>query len=211
MSHDATNPPVRALPRRHFLARMVAAVAGMSVFRRAAPAEAATLEVTPYIGEIILVSFNFPPKGWAFCNGQLLAINQNQALFSILGTTYGGNGTTNFALPNLQGRVAIHKGQGHVLGEVGGEAAHTLSLAELPAHTHGARAASAVATAVAPSGTLVPAKNPAQIPEWGATANAVMGSDAISATGSSQAHPNEQPYFVLNYIISLSGVFPSQT
>src|ERR1700751_5244951 len=90
-----------------------------------------------FLSEIKLVSFNFPPKGWAFCNGQLLPINQNQALFSLLGTTYGGDGRTTFALPNLQGNIPIHRGNGHILGEGGGEQAHTLSISELPTHTHG--------------------------------------------------------------------------
>src|SRR5437868_206940 len=97
---------------------------------------------TPFLAEIKLVSFNFPPKGWAFCNGQILPINQNQALFSILGTTYGGNGTTTFALPNLQGRLPIHVGNGHVLGEGGGEEAHTLTVGEMAAHQHAAVATS---------------------------------------------------------------------
>src|SRR5215467_11445268 len=91
---------------------------------------------TPFISEIRLLSFNFPPKGWAFCNGQLLPINQNQALFSLLGTTFGGNGQTNFALPDLRDRVPIHMGGGHTLGERGGETAHTLSISEIPTHTH---------------------------------------------------------------------------
>src|SRR6201995_4951929 len=90
----------------------------------------------PFIGEIKIISWNFPPKGWAFCNGQLLPINQNQALFSILGTTYGGNGQTNFALPNLQGRIPNHMGDGFVLGQLGGETAYTVNISELPAHTH---------------------------------------------------------------------------
>src|SRR6476469_8580942 len=97
----------------------------------------------PFLSEIKIVSFNFPPKGWALCNGQLLPINQNQALFSLLGTTYGGNGQTNFALPNLQGRTPIHMGSGHVLGEVGGEQAHTLTISEMPTHTHLANASTA--------------------------------------------------------------------
>src|SRR5947209_14096043 len=99
----------------------------------------------PFLSEIKLVSFNFPPKGWALCNGQLLPINQNQALFSLLGTTYGGNGQTNFALPNLQGRTPIHVGQGNLLGQAGGEQAHTLTLTELPTHVHAANATSAAA------------------------------------------------------------------
>src|SRR6266850_8110738 len=104
----------------------------------------------PFLSEIRIMSFVFPPKGWALCNGQLLPINQNQALFSLLGTTYGGDGRVNFALPNLQGRVPIHMGDGHTLGERAGEEAHTLSIAELPAHTHTLKAASNPATTGTP-------------------------------------------------------------
>src|SRR5215468_12730667 len=96
----------------------------------------------PFLGEIKIISWNFPPKGWTFCNGQLLPINQNQALFSLLGTTYGGNGQTNFGLPNLQGRVPIHMGNSHTLGERGGEQAHTLSISEIPTHVHVANGSS---------------------------------------------------------------------
>src|SRR6185436_8189073 len=110
---------------------------------------------TPFMGELRIVSFNFAPRGWAFANGQFLPINQNQALFSLLGTTYGGNGQTTFALPNLQGRIPIHEGSGHTLGEQGGEQAHTLSIAELPTHTHVANGSSSTADAAVPSGNLL--------------------------------------------------------
>src|SRR5688572_10511758 len=105
----------------------------------------------PFLSEIRLFSFGYAPKGWALCNGQLLPINQNQALFSLLGTTYGGDGRVNFALPNLQGRVPIHAGNGHTLGEKGGEQAHTLSMVEIPQHTHSARASPANADAPVPT------------------------------------------------------------
>ncbi|MBN9618923.1 MAG: tail fiber protein, partial [Actinobacteria bacterium] len=107
---------------------------------------------TPYLGEIRVVSFNFAPKGWALCNGQLLPINQNQAIFSLLGTTYGGNGQTNFALPNLQARIPLHNGNGFTQGQVGGEAAHTLTISELPTHTHSATATSSTANQRSPNG-----------------------------------------------------------
>src|SRR6267143_2068745 len=113
----------------------------------------------PFLSEIRIMSFGFPPTGWALCNGQLLPINQNQALFSLLGTTYGGNGQTNFALPNLQGRTPIHVGNGHVLGEQGGEQAHTLSIAEIPTHTHVANGSSANAATPIPGGNLPAAAN----------------------------------------------------
>src|SRR5438105_5260998 len=108
----------------------------------------------PFLSEIRIMSFVFAPKGWALCNGQLLPINQNQALFSLLGTTYGGDGRVNFALPDLQGRTPIHMGSGHTLGERGGEQAHTLSISEIPTHTHVANASSVNATAIIPSNTL---------------------------------------------------------
>src|SRR6266850_7980635 len=110
---------------------------------------------TPFLGEIKIISWNFSPKGWAFCNGQLLPINQNQALFSLLGTTFGGNGQTNFALPDLRGRTPIHVGAGHTLGEKGGEQAHTLSIAELPQHVHSANATTATATTNTPATNLL--------------------------------------------------------
>lgn len=166
----------------------------------------------PYIGDILLISFNFAPKNWALCNGQLLPINQNQALFSILGTNYGGNGQTNFALPDLRDRVAIHMGQGtglsnYIIGQRAGEQAHTLTLTELPAHTHVARGSSAIGGSASPAG-MVPARNAAQIPQYGATADAIMAPGAISSAGGSQAHLNMQPYLGLNFVIALVGAFP---
>lgn len=200
--------------RRRFFGSAFAAAAATLMPAWARRAEASPQSIEPYLGEIMLVSFGFSPRGWAFCNGQLLPINQNQALFSLLGTTYGGNGVTNFALPNLQGRVAIHEGQGpglayRNLGEMGGEQAHTLALTALPAHTHTARAGSSTATSATPTAALVPARNPSVIPEWGTVANATMGAGAITSAGGSQAHPNLQPYLVLNYVIALQGIFPT--
>jgi microcystin-dependent protein len=161
----------------------------------------------PYIGEIKVISFNFPPKGWAFCNGQLLAINQNQALFSILGTMYGGNGQTNFALPNLQGRLPLHQGQGFNVGQAGGEAAHTLTINELPAHNHPGQGNS-VANGVSPNGTVwAPADNALQ---YFPSPNTTMSPNAIGNAGGSQPHNNESPYLVLNFIIALVGIFPSR-
>jgi microcystin-dependent protein len=161
----------------------------------------------PFLGEIKVISFNFPPKGWTFCNGQLLPINQNQALFAILGTTYGGNGVTTFALPNLQARMPIHQGQGFVLGEQGGEAAHVLTVNEMPAHNHPAQA-SATADGPSPNGTVwAPADGSVQ---YYPSPNTVMSSGAIGNIGGGQPHPNEAPYLVLNFIIALQGIFPSQ-
>ena len=164
----------------------------------------------PFLGEIKIISWNFPPKGWTFCNGQLLPINQNQALFSILGTTYGGDGRQTFGLPNLQGRTPIHVGNGHSLGERGGETAHTLSISELPQHPHAASATTAVATTPTPSSSVMLAQSTAA-PLYGAATNLTsMDATAIAAVGGSQPHENMSPYLVLNFIIALQGIFPSQ-
>jgi microcystin-dependent protein len=193
---------------------MVALLAGAALPWRPRPARAETQGFEQYLGEIKLFALGFAPQGWALCNGQLLPINQNQALFSILGTQYGGDGQVNFALPDLRGRVAIHQGQGpglspYSVGQRAGEEAHTLTLAELPAHAHVARASSAVGSAVGPTGQ-VPARNAAQVPQYAATANTVMATGAISTVGGSQAHSNMQPYLALNYCIALQGVYPPQ-
>jgi microcystin-dependent protein len=202
-------------PRRHFLGHLLAGLAGFSLPWSARPARANPQSETPYLGEIMLLPFGFvPDNGWAFCNGQLLPINQNLALFSLLGTNYGGDGVTTFRLPDLRGRVAIHKGQGpglsnRPLASSGGTQSHTLTLNELPAHSHQARASSAAATVVDPSGTQVMARNPAGIPQWGADTTVAMNATDISNTGGSQAHYNMQPYLTLNFVIALQGVYPS--
>ncbi|MBJ7358039.1 tail fiber protein [Nocardioides sp.] len=161
----------------------------------------------PFLSEIRIMSFNFPPKGWAFCNGQLLPINQNQALFSLLGTTFGGNGQTNFALPNLQGRVPIHVGSGHTLGESGGEEAHTVTINELPSHTHLVSASNtANGGNSSPAGRFLGGANNL----YGAGAPlTTLNPATVSNIGGSQPHPNLQPYLVLNFCIALQGIFPS--
>jgi microcystin-dependent protein len=160
----------------------------------------------PYIGEIKVISFNFPPKGWAFCNGQLLAINQNQALFSILGTMYGGNGQTNFALPNLQGRIPLHQGQGFNVGQAGGEVAHTLTIQETPTHVHPG-AAQSTPNGVSPTNAIwATAPSAAYAP----APNIQMNPAAVQNSGGSQPHENQAPYLVLNFIIALVGIFPSR-
>lgn len=164
----------------------------------------------PFLSEIRIMSFGFAPKGWALCNGQLLPINQNQALFSLLGTTYGGNGQVNFALPNLQGRTPIHRGEGYALGETGGEQAHTLTAAETPSHTHVLNGTSSAGTAnpAVPGGNLLATAN---LPAYGAANNLTpMNAASISNVGGSQAHPNMQPFLTLNFSIALQGIFPSQ-
>ncbi len=169
----------------------------------------------PFLGEIKIVSWNFAPQGWAFCQGQLLPINQNQALFSLLGTTYGGNGQTNFALPDLRARVPIHKGSGFTLGQVAGQENHSLTISERPTHLH-------IVNALAPSdgslNTNVPTGNllsnsaPNEIYNSGASSPPLIshGVATISNTGVNQPHSNMQPFLTLNFIIALQGIFPSQ-
>jgi microcystin-dependent protein len=160
-----------------------------------------------YLSEIRIMSFNFPPQGWALCNGQILPINQNQALFSLLGTTYGGNGQTTFALPNLQGRTPIYVGQGHVLGEAGGEQAHTLTASELPSHVHTLNASTTAAELNVPTGAYLGTVNNA----YTAAANLVaMSAQETASPGSPQPHQNMQPYLTLNFCIALQGIFPSR-
>jgi len=163
----------------------------------------------PFLSEIRIMSFGFPPKGWALCDGQLLPINQNQALFSLLGTTYGGDGRVNFGLPNLQGRTPIHMGSGHTLGERGGEQAHTLSISEIPTHVHTANGTSNAGN-VAPLANNLLANTPSLI--YNAPGNLTSLQPATLANvGGSQAHLNMQPFLVLNFSIALQGIFPSQT
>jgi microcystin-dependent protein len=164
----------------------------------------------PFLSEIRIMSFGFPPKGWALCDGQLLPINQNQALFSLLGTTYGGDGRVNFGLPNLQGRAPIHMGSGHTLGERGGEQAHTLSISEIPTHTHSLMATSTAGTAAIAPGNLL-AGSPSQLYQTPDSNLAAMNAASIANVGGSQAHLNMQPFLVLNFSIALQGIFPSQT
>jgi microcystin-dependent protein len=166
----------------------------------------------PFLSEIRMMSFGFPPKGWATCDGQLLPINQNQALFSLLGTTYGGDGRVNFGLPDLQGRTPIHMGSGHTLGERGGEQNHTLSISEIPTHIHIASATSNVAVNTSnPGNTSLLAQSSGQF-LYGAASNLIaMAPNALSSTGGSQAHLNMQPFLTINFSIALQGIFPSQT
>ena len=160
---------------------------------------------TPFIGEVKMVSFNFAPKGWAFCNGQLLAISQNQALFSILGTTYGGNGVTTFALPNLQGAVPLHFSSSYSLGQVGGSENVTLN-SNQAGHTHLVKA-TATATTNTAAGNF-PAASASNI--YGSPADTTMNPGIVSQAGGSQPHTNLQPYLVVNFVIALVGVFPSR-
>jgi microcystin-dependent protein len=164
----------------------------------------------PFLSEIRIFSFTFAPKGWALCNGQLLPINQNQALFSLLGTTFGGDGRVNFALPDLRAEVPIHVGAGHTLGEKGGEQAHTLSIAEVPTHIHVLNATTAAATTNTPAPTLVTGQSTAANLYGSAASNAAaMSPAAVANVGGSQAHQNMQPFLTLSFCIALQGIFPS--
>jgi microcystin-dependent protein len=165
----------------------------------------------PFLSELKLVSFNFAPKGWTMANGQLMSINQNQALFALLGTTYGGDGRINFGLPNLQGRVPIHMGNGFVLGELGGEATHTLLYSEMPAHVHMLQGVNATYTASTGAANNLLANTTGNLGIYGARNNpGTMNPAEIGNTGGSQPHPNQSPYLVMTWIIALQGIFPTQ-
>jgi microcystin-dependent protein len=166
----------------------------------------------PFIGQVMMIGFTFAPRGWALCDGQILPIAQNTALFSLLGTTYGGNGTTTFALPDLRGRVPIHAGQGpglspYTLGQVGGAEQVTLLANQMPAHNHSLAATNAEASQTLPGGQLL-----AQSREvtYGSGALVGMNPQSIGAAGGSQPHENRQPYLTINFIIALEGIYPSR-
>ncbi len=162
----------------------------------------------PFIGEIQIFPFGFVPRGWAQCNGQLLPINQYQALFSLLGTMYGGDGRTTFALPDLRGRAPLGVGPGYDQGQRAGEEAHTLYVAEMPAHGHGATASSAAPSTASPAGA---AWADTGASSYAASPNAQMASNAVTPAGGGQPHENRSPYLTLNFCIALAGVFPSRS
>jgi len=166
----------------------------------------------PFLGQIGIVSFNYPPRGWAFCNGQLMSINQNQALFSILGTTYGGDGRVTFALPDLRGRVPRYSSNAWPLGSRAGEEAHTLTTLEMPQHQHGLQASGDIANASVPGLAVPAAKARGGRDIYAPTATSVgpLNPAAVTNTGASQAHTNMQPFLTLSFIIALQGIFPSR-
>lgn len=163
----------------------------------------------PFLSEIKIVSFNFAPKGWALCNGQFLPINQNQALFALLGTTYGGNGQTTFALPNLRGQVPIHMGNGHTLGEAAGATAVTINQQTMPTHMHFLQASTATANLDTPTNALLGGSAPNDLYTGPTSLSPLIGT-TVTNVGGSQPHNNMMPYLVLNFIIALQGIFPSQ-
>lgn len=163
---------------------------------------------TPFMAEIKIISWNYAPKGWAFCNGQFLPINQNQALFSILGTTYGGNGQTTFALPDFRGRIPLHVGNGLLQGNTGGEEFHTLNMGEMPAHNHVLQGNSAAGNALAPNNNFL---GDISTKAYGGVANlTTLSPSTVTNAGGSQPHEDRQPFLVLNFIIALQGIFPSR-
>lgn len=165
----------------------------------------------PFLSEIKMIPWTFPPKGWAFCNGQTLSLSQNQALFALLGTTYGGNGVTTFQLPNLQGRVPVMQSASIPLGATGGESAHTLLTSEMPAHTHTPKGVNSAPTTNSPANATLSQPSTVVGNLYGAaTGLAALAPQAIANAGGSQPHSNEQPYLVINFVIALVGIFPSR-
>jgi microcystin-dependent protein len=164
----------------------------------------------PYVGEIRMFGGNFAPAGWRFCNGQLLPISENETLFQLIGTTYGGDGQSTFALPDLRGRVPIHQGNGFILAETGGAEEVTLTAQQIPAHTHPFVGAATTGTATSATNNL-PANSQNITPYINQSPDANMNPAVVSPVGGSQPHNNFQPYLCVDFIISLFGIFPSQT
>ncbi|MGN6528992.1 MAG: phage tail protein [Burkholderiaceae bacterium] len=165
----------------------------------------------PFLAEIRLTSFPFAPRGWAFCNGQLLPINQNQALFAVIGTYYGGNGVSNFALPDLRGRIALHQSGALPIGTAAGAEAHTLTAAEMPSHAHPMHASAKPAASSSPAGAMLATGLRGGTPFYApATALVPLAPPTVAPAGGGQPHENRPPFLTLNYIIALEGIFPSQ-
>jgi microcystin-dependent protein len=164
----------------------------------------------PYIGEIRMFAGNFAPAGWAFCDGRLIPISENDTMFNLIGTTYGGDGETTFALPDLRGRLPIHQGNGFTLAETGGVEEVTLTVSQIPAHNHGLIASTSIATQQNPSGTLL-AQSTLATMYIADTADQALAANSIGSTGGSQPHSNFQPYLCVSFIISLYGIYPTPT
>ncbi len=215
--------------RRRFLTKILGVLAGVGIMGGAGKLLAQTGKNTvatgggpkqvadndPFVGQIEMVSFNFAPTGWLLCDGSVLSISQYTVLFALIGTTYGGNGSSTFALPDLRGRVPISMGQGsgltnRVIGQSSGEENHTLISNEMPSHTHYAQESGSNGTSASPTGNF-PAVNNEGIQHYGTTANGYMNTSMMTATGGSQAHNNMQPYLCVNFIIATSGIFPTRS
>lgn len=164
----------------------------------------------PYVGEIRMFAGNFAPAGWMFCEGQLMPISENETLFQLIGTTYGGDGESTFALPDLRGRVPIHQGNGFILAETGGAEEITLTAQQIPAHVHPLLASTAGGSAASPVGSVLAASGSTNLYRPG-PASAALSPQSVAAVGGSQPHTNMQPYLCVNHIISLFGIFPSPT
>lgn len=167
----------------------------------------------PYVGEIRMFAGNFAPAGWMFCEGQLLPISENETLFQLIGTTYGGDGQSTFALPDLRGRIPIHQGNGFMLAETGGAEEITLTVNQIPAHGHAMLASNNLATGSAPSANVLPGRaQAATITPYGTDSPpSTLSAQTVGGTGGSQPHTNMQPYLCVSFIISLFGIFPSPT
>jgi microcystin-dependent protein len=161
----------------------------------------------PYVGEIRMFAGNFPPSGWMFCDGQLVAISEEETLFNLIGTTYGGDGQTTFALPDLRGRIPLHIGTGFVLGQNGGVETVTLTVPQIPAHSHPMQASTDIPTATSPMGNVT-GEAASKIYRLG-NPTVVLHPNSVSSTGGSQPHNNFQPYLCVDFIISLFGIFPT--
>lgn len=200
-------------PRRSFLGRMVAAIAGgasLTAIKDVQPVEAAPEGFAqPYVGEIRMFGGNTPPAGWMMCEGQLLPISENDTLFTLIGTTYGGDGQDTFALPDLRGRAPIHQGSGFIMGEYAGQEEVTLTTNQIPGHTHTALGSSTPGSSDSPAG-LAPAKNVSGVTQYAGGADTSLSATALLSTGGSLPHTNMQPYLGVSYMISLYGVWPSQ-
>lgn len=164
----------------------------------------------PFLAEVRMVGFNFAPRGWALCDGQIMPINQNQSLYSLLGTTYGGDGRTSFALPDMRGRTPLHVGNGYKEGNKGGEETHTLSISEMPQHKHAVNASHDNATATSPSGKSLAAARENTYSAYDNATKVAMANDFLTHVGGGQAHENMQPYTTLNFCIAIQGLFPSR-
>jgi microcystin-dependent protein len=164
----------------------------------------------PYVGEIRMFAGNFAPAGWMFCEGQLLPISENETLFQLIGTTYGGDGESTFALPDLRGRIPVHQGNGFILAETGGAEEVTLTTQQIPAHAHALLASTVVGSAASPVGSVLAASGSSNVYRP-APASAAMAAQSVGSVGGSQPHTNMQPYLCISHIISLFGIFPSPT